>query len=880
MSKTLTPEQTLELLENLRATVRGISAKAAKLNEEHRTRAARHRLRREAALKEEAERLAGVLAEAEVEYQNGNATTETWHERRKFRIGKAYQSSKEQRLQEIEKETGTRKYELQKRMLQAERDRDGGLTAAATARPEFQASLAAAQQEFAILEVGVRRSFSGYRGFTAMLSRDAELPAAELANDEQTLLTSLRSELQKLEQQVRAFNSRWLLGVLRYIALWVVLALVPFGVVPLLQQSKPGAFSYGEAAIVAGSFFFLVLVCRWLAVRAARASAERLATSLGKARRLYTAAFDRCEAHYEQEVKRLHQDYENTVRSVDHQLKQALAQAGERRVSCRMKSDEKTVRATATCERLYSARKHRLEQEHPKRLEQLQQESAAKAAALAKTAEEQEQALRAEFDSQWQALNQEWQATVGPTYETVRELNQSARELFPPWTQEFCERWTPPAQFSGAAKLGGLDVDVETLSEVPLNQTKFTLPGPSRFSVPLSLKCPAQGSVLIETSETGRDQAIGALNNIILRLLTNSPAGKMNFTILDPVGLGQSFAGVMHIADYEEQIINSRIWTQSGQIDERLGDLNEHMEKVIQMYLRNEYATIAEYNEQAGVIAEKYHFLVVADFPAGFSDTAIKRLMSIAASGARCGVYTLIHWDRRLPVPPELIPEELRKSSFCIQSRGEEFPLLAKPAPGLKLSLEEPPPADLATQLVHRIGETSRDSSRVEVPFAQVIPGAEEIWQEDTSSELRVPIGRTGATKLQYLSIGKGTRQHGLIAGKTGSGKSTLFHVIITSLSLWCSPEQVEFYLVDFKKGVEFKCYANNRLPHARVVAIESDREFGLSVLQRVDEELKRRGDMFRKLGVQDIPGYKRAGGTESMPRCLLIIDEFQEFFV
>ena len=37
-----------------------------------------------------------------------------------------------------------------------------------------------------------------------------------------------------------------------------------------------------------------------------------------------------------------------------------------------------------------------------------------------------------------------------------------------------------------------------------------------------------------------------------------------------------------------------------------------------------------------------------------------------------------------------------------------------------------------------------------------------------------MPIGRTGATKLQMLAIGKGTRQHVLIAGKTGSGKSTL----------------------------------------------------------------------------------------------------------
>src|SRR5205814_2134604 len=109
---------------------------------------------------------------------------------------------------------------------------------------------------------------------------------------------------------------------------------------------------------------------------------------------------------------------------------------------------------------------------------------------------------------------------------------------------------------------------------------------------------------------------------------------------------------------------------------------------------------------------------------------------------------------------------------------------------------------------------------------------------------------------------------------------STLFHVVITNLGLWCSPEQVEFYLVDFKKGVEFKCYATRALPHARVVAIESDRQFGLSVLERVDAELRRRGDLFRKAGVQDLPGYKRTKDAEAIPRSLLIIDEFQEFFV
>jgi hypothetical protein len=61
-------------------------------------------------------------------------------------------------------------------------------------------------------------------------------------------------------------------------------------------------------------------------------------------------------------------------------------------------------------------------------------------------------------------------------------------------------------------------------------------------------------------------------------------------------------------------------------------------------------------------------------------------------------------------------------------------------------------------------------------------------------------------------------------------------------------------------------------------VAIESEREFGLSVLQRLDAELRHRGEMFRTAGVQDLAAYRRSG--RRLPRVLLIIDEFQEFFV
>src|SRR5437870_10641759 len=140
------------------------------------------------------------------------------------------------------------------------------------------------------------------------------------------------------------------------------------------------------------------------------------------------------------------------------------------------------------------------------------------------------------------------------------------------------------------------------------------------------------------------------------------------------------------------------------------------------------------------------------------------------------------------------------------------------------------------------------------------------MWQSDSRGGVDVALGRVGATKRQHLQLGKGTSQHVLIAGKTGSGKSTLLHALIANLSLFYSPEEVELYLIDFKKGVEFKTYATHELPHARVVAIESEREFGLSVLQRLDAELKQRGDRFRNVGAQDLASYRQGTGT-AMPR-------------
>ncbi|MBX9789849.1 MAG: hypothetical protein K2Y37_13110 [Pirellulales bacterium] len=269
---------------------------------------------------------------------------------------------------------------------------------------------------------------------------------------------------------------------------------------------------------------------------------------------------------------------------------------------------------------------------------------------------------------------------------------------------------------------------------------------------------------------------------------------------------------------------------------------------------------------------------MVANFRAGFSEIAVRRLLSIVATGPRCGVYTLLSADARLPRPAGIGPNDLAQYGTVFTATSDRLAWLEPDFKHLPLVVDPPPSADWQKRVLHAVGQAAVGAKRVEVPFEAIAPPADRYWTADSRRGIDIPLGRVGATRLQHLKLGQGIAQHVLIAGKTGSGKSTLLHALIVNAALRYSPEELELYLIDFKKGVEFKTYVTHALAHARVVAIESEREFGLSVMQRLDAEMHDRGERFRAAGVQDIAGFRDAG--HQLPRILFIVDEFQEFFV
>lgn len=539
---------------------------------------------------------------------------------------------------------------------------------------------------------------------------------------------------------------------------------------------------------------------------------------------------------------------------------------------------------------VYPARLNELEARRDREREQIETSNKSASHDLIYRREADFRRLQSEFDARmnehrrryqqaWTNLIQQWQSDLRQLGHFSQVLRTAAASICPAW-ETIAEDQKPfPTVSPPVLSLGQMIVDLEMveggLSPDPRMKTEL-----QRFDLPILLPLLDHPSLVIRTNSAGRDAAVKTLQSTMLRFLTSMPPGKVRFTIFDPVGLGVNFNAFMHLADYDELLITSRIWTEPSHIEKKLADLTEHMETVLQTYLRNEFATIDEYNQFAGEVAEPYRVLVVANFPVNFTDIALRRLASIAEGGQRCGVHLLLSFDQSQELPRGFNPADVEKHATVLEWTDNELRLADEEFSVWPLALDEPPPAESFGQIVRLAGQHSREVRRVEVPFERVAPAEAAFWSSDSRSGIDVPIGRAGATKLQHLRLGKGTSQHVLVAGKTGSGKSTLLHALITNLALYYSPTEVEFYLIDFKKGVEFKVYAEKRLPHARVIAIESDREFGVSVLERLDTLLRDRGELFREAGVQDIAGYRNAKPDAILPRTLLLVDEFQEFFI
>lgn len=450
----------------------------------------------------------------------------------------------------------------------------------------------------------------------------------------------------------------------------------------------------------------------------------------------------------------------------------------------------------------------------------------------------------------------------------LRQLGYGGLDL----SDALWQRWEMSALATqlSAVRLSALTDIPSVLKDSPA----FLLDQPT--VMPLTL----ERALLIEASGSAKQQAVDAIQALLFRLVAALAPGTVQFTFIDPISLGQNVAGFMALGEYDRRLVDGKAWTEPEHIEERLLALTEQVEVIIQKNLRNDYFDIEDYNDKND-IKLPYHVVVIFDFPTNLRDDALRRILSLATQGARCGFYPIILRDTSQPAPRDFNMDGLRQACTRITLDGSRFVWDDPAFRDYGLTLDAAPNDKLLKRVIEVVGPQAAVADRVEYPFKEIAPAEErDWWKERADSSLDVPLGPSEGHKKQKFHVDEENRVSGLIVGQPGSGKSTLLHTLLTNLALRYPPDDVRLYLVDMKQGVEFEAFARERLPHARVVAIDSDREFGLSVLREVAAELDRRGELFRRNSIQNLAQYRRSGlSSEPMPRILVAIDEFHRLF-
>lgn len=157
----------------------------------------------------------------------------------------------------------------------------------------------------------------------------------------------------------------------------------------------------------------------------------------------------------------------------------------------------------------------------------------------------------------------------------------------------------------------------------------------------------------------------------------------------------------------------------------------------------------------------------------------------------------------------------------------------------------------------------------------------QERWKKNrTYKSMNALIGLGAGGKPCYLNIHeKYHGPHGLVAGTTGSGKSETLQTYILSLALNFSPDDVGFFIIDYKGGGMANLF--EKLPHMLGSISNLSGSQVYRAMVSIKSENTRRQRIFNEAGVNNINAYtqlfKNGEVKESLPHLFIVIDEFAE---
>jgi S-DNA-T family DNA segregation ATPase FtsK/SpoIIIE len=162
------------------------------------------------------------------------------------------------------------------------------------------------------------------------------------------------------------------------------------------------------------------------------------------------------------------------------------------------------------------------------------------------------------------------------------------------------------------------------------------------------------------------------------------------------------------------------------------------------------------------------------------------------------------------------------------------------------------------------------------------VPNAKRTWVNQSrmpvpadAGLLNVPLGRTTDGEALSLDLADPSAAHLLVAGTTGSGKSSFLNALLTTLLRRTTPEQVQLGLIDPKR-VEFAAY--RRSAHLLApVAVEACA--AVALLRQLVDEMEATYELLEACGLRNIGEYN-ALDVAPLPYQVLVVDELADLML
>ena len=309
------------------------------------------------------------------------------------------------------------------------------------------------------------------------------------------------------------------------------------------------------------------------------------------------------------------------------------------------------------------------------------------------------------------------------------------------------------------------------------------------------------------------------------------------------------------------------------ELNETIKYLHEHARSVLNV-IQGRTESLLDFRQQLSPKVEGFKLVVLSTIYDLLSDEIRDKLTVLLKAGPAAGVTFLIH-SMTLNVNKEI----LNLTQLCDVEERTVYD-----DDGAVRGQFDSQSADDLISVSRRVASAVANAQVEPVAFSQVQP-LDAPWSQSSRDGISFAVGTYGMSTIEVtLGDELNQRHNALITGAVGQGKSNLISVVVHSLCQRYSPSEVEFYMLDFKEGVTLQAFApdpstGSFLPHARVLGLDADREYGVNVLRHLFAIYRQRMATFKASGVQNIRQYRLADPEAVMPRIVVVIDEFQMLF-